>query len=220
MRLFSTGSRSGARLAAGGTAALALGLATAGIASPAGASVPHVGPVYPAPGSGPVTETGSNPGQTGGVTYSFTAVKTKKTKALVWGLWYPQNPATWSFGLNAATLTFDSVDSNLASGEAIYSGSAEFPDLDGSTPTLPIRLVVQAQGGLALETSKSAHLAVSKKVGAVLEVTGDFAVNLTFETSSDGGTTWEAADAYYDSTPHTEGSTSSSIDGAFWYEPK
>ncbi len=195
-----------------------VGLATAGIEPLAGASSSHVGPVYPAPGSGKLTTTGAV-GQTGGVTFSFSKVKTKKFKSMVWGLWYPKNPATWSFGLNTATLAFDSTDSNLASGEAVYSGSAEFPNLDGSTPSLPIRLVVQAEGGLAMETSTSAHLGVKSSVGAVIPVTGNWSVNLTFEVSPDSGTTWEAADTYYDNTPHPEGSTSSSVNGAFWYAP-
>jgi hypothetical protein len=220
MRLF--GNRSSRRasfIVGGGALALTLtGLMTAGVASTAGATLPHKGPVYPAPGSGTLTTTGDS-GQTGGVTYSFSGVKTKKTKLLVWGLWYPQNPATWSFGLNTATLAFDSADSNLPSGEAIYAGAAEFPNLNGTTPTLPIRLVVQAGGGAAMETSKAAHLGINSAVGAVIHVTGNFSVNLTFEVSPDGGTTWDAADTYYDNTPHVEGSTSSSVSGAFWYEP-
>jgi hypothetical protein len=191
---------------------------TAGIEQPGGASSAHVGPVYPAPGSGKLTTTGAE-GQTGGVTFSFSKVKTNKFKSMVWGLWYPKYPATWSFGLNTATLAFDSTDSILASGEAVYSGAAEFPNLDGSTPTLPIRLVVQAEGGLAMETSAAAQLGVKKSVGAVIPVTGNWSVNLTFEVSPDSGATWEAADTYYDNTPHQEGSTSSSVNGAFWYEP-
>jgi hypothetical protein len=210
-----------ARVAVGVCAAVPLSLmavVSTGIEPTAGASSAHVGPVYPAPGSGTLTTTGAE-GQTGGVTFSFTKVKTKKFKTMVWGLWYPQNPATWSFGLDTATLAFDSTDSNLASGEAVYSGAAEFPNLDGSTPTLPLRLVVQAEGGLAMETATAAHLGAKKSVGAVIPVTGNWSVNLTFEVSPDSGATWEAADTYYDNTPHPEGSTSSSVSGAFWYEP-
>jgi hypothetical protein len=221
MQLFANGSSRRARFMVGaGALALTLtGLGISGVASTAGAALPHKGPVYPAPGSGTETTTGDS-GLTGGATFSFTGVKTRKTKLLVWGLWYPANPATWSFGLNTATLAFDSTDSNLPSGEAIYSGAAEFPNLNGSTPSLPIRLVVQAGGGLAMETSKAANLGVNKSVGAVLHVTGNFSVNVTFEVSPDGGTTWDPATTYYNSTPHVEGSTSSSVSGAFWYEPR
>jgi hypothetical protein len=221
LRMFGNRSSRRARFTVGaGALALTLtGLATASTASTAGAAVlPHKGPVYPAPGSGTETTTGDS-GQTGGATYTFTGVKTRKTKMLVWGLWYPKYPATWSFGLDTATLAYDSVDSNLPSGEAVYSGSAEFPNVNGTTPTLPIRLVVQAGGGLAMEASKAAHLGINSAVGAVLHVKGNFSVNLTFEVSPDGGTTWDPADIYYNNTPHVAGSTSSSVSGAFWYEP-
>ena len=211
-----------ARVAVGVCAALPLTLmavATASVAPAAGANPAHVGPVYPAPGSGKLASTGAI-GQTGGVTFSFSKVKTQKFKSMVWGLWYPKHPATWSFGLDTATLAFDSSDSNLATGEAVYSGSAEFPNLDGTTPTLPLRLVVQAGGGLAMETSAAADLGVKKSVGAVIPVTGNWSVNLTFEVSPDSGTTWDPADTYFDSTPHPAGySTTSSVNGAFWYEP-
>ncbi len=209
------------KVAVGVCAALPLtlmALVTTGLAPTAGASGSHVGPVYPAPGSGKEVTTGDS-GQTGGATFSFSKVKTTKFKSMVWGL-DSRYPTTWSFGLDTATLAFDKTDSNLPSGEAVYSGAAEFPNLNGSTPSLPIRLVVQAGGGLAMETSAKANLGVKKSVGAVIPVTSKvWSVNLTFEVSPDGGTTWEAADAYYDSTPHVEGSTSSSVSGAFWYAP-
>jgi hypothetical protein len=195
-----------------------MAVGTTGIAATAGASGTHVGPVYPAPGSGTEVTTGDS-GQTGGATFSFSNVKTRKFKSMVWGL-DSRFPTTWSFGLDTATLTFDKTDSNLASGEAAYSGAAEFPNLNGTTPSLPIRLVVQAGGGVAMETAAKANLGVKKSVGAVIPVTTKtWSVNLTFEVSPDGGTTWDAADTYYDSTPHVEGSTSSSVSGAFWYAP-
>ena len=210
------------RVAVGFCATLPLALltvVTAGTPPTAGANPAHVGPVYPAPGSGKLATTGAI-GQTGGVTFSFSKVKTKKFKSMVWGLWYPANPPTWSFGLDTATLVFDSTDSNLASGEAVYSGAAEFPNLDGSTPSLPIRLVVQAEGGLAMEASANAHLGVKKSVGAVIPVPGNWSVNLTFEVSPDSGTTWDPADTYFDGTAHMAGyATTSSVNGAFWYEP-
>jgi len=175
------------------------------------------GPVYPAPGSGTLTTSGAI-GLTGGVTFSFTGVDTAKFKSMVWGLWYPKHPATWSLGLNTATLAFDSSDSNLASGEAVYTGAAEFPNLNDTTPSLPVRLVVQAEGGLAMETPTAARLHVNASVGGVIPVTGNFSVNLTFEVSPDGGTTWDAADTYFNNTPHLQGSTTSSVNGAFWYK--
>ena len=52
----------------------------------------------------------------------------------------------------------------------------------------------------------------------MLPVTGDFSVNLIIEVSTDGGTTWTPANDYFNNTPHTTGvSTSSSVQGDFWY---
>jgi IPT/TIG domain len=193
-------------------AVVAAGITPAGAANP-----PPVGPVYPAPGSGTLSSTGAV-GQTGGLTYSFSGVNTTESQSMVWGL-DPTFPATWSFGLDTTNFAFDGTDSNLAGGEAVYTGAAEFPNLNGSTPTLPMRLVVQAGGGVAMETSAAAGLGINPIVGAVVPVAGDFAVNLIFEVSPNGGTTWDPADTYYDATPHPNGSTTSNVSGAFWYEP-
>lgn len=220
---FRTRSSMRARVAIGVCAALPLTLmavVTAGIAPMAGASGTHVGPVYPAPGSGTEVSTGAI-GQTGGATFSFSGVRLKKFSSMVWGL-DSRFPPTWSFGLDTATLAFDSTNSNLPSGEAVFSGAAEFPNLNGTTPSLPIRLVVQAGGGLAMETARHAHLGVKPIVGAVIPITTKtWSVNLTFEVSPDGGTTWDPADTYYDTTPHLVAGTGTSANasGAFWYAP-
>ena len=217
---FRTRSSSRARVAIGVCAALALtpvALVAAGTAPAAAANPAPVGPVYPAPGSGTLGSTGAV-GLTGGLTYSFSGVNATESQSMVWGM-DSNFPPTWSFGLNTSNFAFDGTDSNLASGETIYTGAAQFPNLNGTTPTLPMRLVVQAQGGLAMETSAAAGLGIAPSVGAVVPVTGDFAVNLLFEVSPDGGTTWDPADTYYNNTPHPNGSTTSDVSGAFWYEP-
>ncbi len=217
-----------ARVAGGFCAALTLTLATlgsAGLAPAAVASTPkHVGPVYPAPGSGKETTSPSTDGAIGlpgGVTFSFSKVKLQKTKELAWGLWYPANPATWSFGLNTAALAYNSTASNLSSGEAVYSGSCEFPSLDGSTPTLDVQLVVQAEGGLTMTAAPVKSLGVKSTVGAVIPISSNaWSVNLTFEVSADGGSTWTPANTYFNNTPHLAGSsTASTVSGAFWYQP-
>jgi len=196
-----------------------LAIAAAGVAAPAGATpLTPVGPVYPAPGSGTLTTTGAI-GLTGGLTWAFNGVDATQFSQMVWGLEYPPDPATFSFGLNTATLAFDPTDSNLAAGTAVYSGTVEFPNLNGTTPTYPIRLTVQALGGAAMETPAAADLDVDPTVGAVIPVTGNFSANLLFAVSPDGGTTWDPADTYFNNTPHPNGSTTSSVNGAFWYTP-
>ena len=220
---FRTRSSMRARVAIGVCAALPLTLmavGTTGIAATAGASGTHVGPVYPAPGSGTEVTTGDS-GQTGGATFSFSGVRLKKFSSMVWGL-DSRFPPTWSFGLDTATLAYDSTDSNLPSGEAVYSGAAEFPNLNGTTPVAAHPARRAGWGGLAMETARHAHLGVKPIVGAVIPITTKtWSVNLTFEVSPDGGTTWDPADTYYNGTPHLVAGTgtSSSVSGAFWYAP-
>jgi uncharacterized repeat protein (TIGR01451 family) len=183
-----------------------------------------IGPVFPAPGSGTWTSTGTPTGgeigKAGGITWSYTGVDPTQFDQMVWGLGYPTFPATFSFGLNTATFTFDAANSNLSGGVLDFSGSAQFPNLDGSTPSYPVRLqVTTLTGPSAFEDPASlTGLTVDPSAGGVLPVTGDFSVGLIIEVSTDGGTTWTPANDYFNNTPHTSGvSTSSSVQGDFWY---
>ena len=204
------------RLRIAGAALVILSVGAVVASPPASATGSPVGPVYPAPGSGTLLASGAI-GQAGGLTWAFSGVDPSQFTQMAWGLTYPATPATFSFGLDTATLSFDPASSNLAAGTARYTGSAMFPNLAGTTPTLPVRLTVQSS--TAMETPAAAALGVDPSVGAVLPVTGDFSVNLLFETSPDGGTTWVPADAYFDETPHPSGATTSSVNGGFWYTP-
>ena len=139
-----------------------MAVGTTGIAATASRRVGRTSGLWTRPpGLGTEVTTGDS-GQTGGATFSFSNVKTQKIKSMVWGL-DSRFPTTWSFGLDTATLTFDKTDSNLASGEAAYSGAAEFPNLNGTTPSLPIRLVVQAGGGVAMETARRRPISASRR---------------------------------------------------------
>jgi uncharacterized repeat protein (TIGR01451 family) len=205
--------------------ALALG---AVVATTSGVAVavtpPTVGPVFPAPGSGTWTSTGTpmggEIGKAGGITWSYTGVDPTQFLQMVWGLGYPTIPSTFSFGLNTATLAYDPAMSNLAGGSLVFSGSAQFPNLDLTTPTYPVRLVVTTlTGPTAFVTPASlSGLTVDPSAGGVLPVTGDFSVNLIIEVSTDGGVTWTPANDYFNSTPHPASvTTSSSVQGDFWY---
>jgi Fibronectin type III domain/Abnormal spindle-like microcephaly-assoc'd, ASPM-SPD-2-Hydin len=185
-----------------------------------------IGPVFPAPGSGTWTSTGTPTGgeigKAGGITWTYTGVDPTQFDQMVWGLGYPNFPSTFSFGLDTATLAFDPTTSNLSGGVLNFTGSAEFPNLDGSTPSYPIQLTVTtATGPSAFEAPSSlTGLTVDPSAGGVLPVTEDFSVNLIIQVSTDGGTTWTPANDYFNNTPHTAGvSTSSSVQGDFWYTP-
>ncbi len=185
-----------------------------------------IGPVFPAPGSGTWTSTGTPTGgeigQAGGITWTYTGVDPTQFDQMVWGLGYPDFPSTFSFGLDTATLAFDPTTSSLSSGVLNFTGSAEFPNLDGSTPTYPIQLTVTTVTGPSafVDPSSLTGLTVDPSAGGVLPVTEDFSVNLIIQVSTDGGTTWTPANDYFNNTPHTAGvSTSSSVQGDFWYTP-
>lgn len=196
---------------------------TAG-AAPAVAGATTIGPVFPAPGSGTWTSTGTPAGgeigKSGGITWSYTGVDPTQFDQMVWGLGYPNFPATFSFGLNTATLAFDSATSDLGGGILNFTGTAQFPNLDGSTPSYPVRLQVTTLTGPSAfaDPASLTGLTVDPSAGGVLPVTGDFSVKLIIEVSTNGGTTWTPANDYFNSTPHTAGvSTSSSVQGDFWY---
>ncbi len=185
-----------------------------------------IGPVFPAPGSGTWTSTGTPTGgeigKAGGVTWTYTGVDPTQFHQMVWGLGYPDSPSTFSFGLDTATLAFDPTTSNLSGGVLNFTGSAEFPNLDGSTPSYPIRLTVTTVTGPSAFVAPAdlTGLTVDPSVGGVLPVTEDYSVNLIIQVSTDGGTTWTPANDYFNNTPHTAGvSTSSSVQGDFWYTP-
>ncbi len=188
------------------------------------ADPPTTGPVFPAPGSGTWTSTGTPTGgeigKAGGITWSYAGVDPTQFLQMVWGLGYPEIPSTFSFGLNTATLAYDATASNLAGGSLVFDGSAAFPNLNGSTPSYPVRLVVTTLSGPSafVPTASLSGLTVDPSAGGVLPVTGDFSVNLVIEVSTNGGSTWTPANDYFNATPHTaDVATSSSVQGDFWY---
>jgi uncharacterized repeat protein (TIGR01451 family) len=207
-----------------GLAGLVLTAVMTASAAPAAADTTTIGPVFPAPGSGTWTSTGTPTGgeigKAGGITWSYTGVDPTQFDQMVWGLGYPTFPATFSFGLDTAALAFDPATSSLSGGVLNFTGSAEFPNLDGSTPSYPVRLQVTTATGPSafVDPGSLTGLTVDPGAGGVLPVTGDFSVNLIIEVSTDGGTTWTPANDYFNNTPHTAGvSTSSSVQGDFWY---
>lgn len=206
------------------TGLLLAGVVAAGATTAMAATT--IGPVFPAPGSGTWTSTGTATGgeigKAGGVTWTYTGVDPTQFDQMVWGLGYPEYPATFSFGLNTATLAFDPAASNLSGGVLNFTGSAEFPNLNGSTPSYPVQLTVTTVTGPSAFVAPSSltGLTVDPSAGGVLPVTEDYSVNLIIQVSADGGTTWTPANDYFNNTPHTAGaSTSTSVQGDFWYTP-
>ena len=109
-----------------GVAGLVLTAVMTAGAAPAVADATTIGPVFPAPGSGTWTSTGTPAGgeigKAGGITWSYTGVDPTQFDQMVWGLGYPAFPATFSFGLDTATLAFDPASSDLAAGSSTSPG--------------------------------------------------------------------------------------------------
>ena len=211
-----------ARVAIGVCAALPLTLmavVTAGIAPMAGASGTHVGPVYPAPGSGTEVSTGAI-GQTGGATFSFSGVRLKiQLDGMGTGSEIPAHVVIRA-GHGHIGLRQHELQPTERRSRLLGCGGAPQSERHHPVAAHPARRA--GWGGLAMETARHAHLGVEPIVGAVIPITTKtWSVNLTFEVSPDGGTTWDPADTYYDTTPHLVAGTGTSANasGAFWYAP-
>jgi uncharacterized repeat protein (TIGR01451 family) len=167
------------------------------------------------------TPTGGEIGKSGGVNWSYTGVDTTTFTQAEWGLYYPAKPATFSFGDGTVDLAYDATASDLAAGTLIFDNSSvDFPLPTSGSTSLEIRLVVQtvATDPPSFEDVSDGLSGVDSSVGAVLPVTGDFELNLEFESSADLGDTWTGVNDYFNETAHLVGATTtSSVDGAFWY---
>jgi uncharacterized repeat protein (TIGR01451 family) len=167
------------------------------------------------------TPTGGEIGKSGGVNWSYTGVDTTQFTQAEWGLYYPTKPATFSFGDGTVDLAYDATASDLATGTLIFdNNSVDFPLPVSGFTSVEIRLVVQTVGdpNPSFEDVSDGLSGVDSSVGAVLPVTGDFELNLEFESSADLGDSWTGANDYFNNTLHLTGATTaSSVDGAFWY---
>jgi len=179
------------------------------------------GPVQPgtAPVAGVTYTSSGDIGEAGGLTYSFSGLTSgvmAQFSDLEWG---PADSSAVqlsmdgnaSFSEAGQTLSFDSGDSDLAGGTAVWSGTSQYPLAQpAETVTLDTRFIMTASTGL-IATSGYGD-------GATVPVTGNFSVNLLFEVSADGGTTWTPATDYFNAQQNVIGNTiQSSFQGGFFY---
>ena len=179
------------------------------------------GPVQP--GSAPLTAvsytSSGDIGEAGGLTYSFSGLTSgllAQFSDLEWG---PADSAAVqlsmdgnaSFSEPGQTLTFNSGDSDLASGTAVWTGTTPYPLAQpAETLTLDTRFTMTASTSL-IATSGYGD-------GATVPVTGDFSATLLFEVSADGGSTWTPATDYFNAQHNVVGNTvQSSFLGGFFY---
>jgi hypothetical protein len=168
----------------------------------------------------PVTYTSSGDiGEAGGLTYSFSGLTSglmAQFSDLEWG---PADSDAVELAMNGDStfstagqvLTFDSADSDLAAGTAVWTGSTPYPLAEPSeTVTLQTQFIMTASTAL--------NATAGYGDGATVPVTGDFSVNLLFEVSADGGTTWTPAITYFNAQQNVIGNTiQSSFQGGFFY---
>src|SRR5262249_40918910 len=109
------------------------------------------------------------------------------------------------------TLAFNAPQSDLAGGMARWTGSSPYPIAQPPTTlTLLTRLTMQANPPLNATTGYGD--------GATTTVAGNFSVNLLFEVSADGGTSWTPAKDYFDAQQNVAtNSIQSSFLGGFFY---
>ena len=116
------------------------------------------------------------------------------------------------------TLTFNAGDSDLASGKAVWTGTAQYPLAQPATTlTLMTRFTMTAKdAGNSSITGFNATSGYGD--GATVPVSGNFSANLLYEVSDDGGSTWTPAKDYFDAHQNiTTNSIVSSFTGAFFY---
>jgi len=201
--------------------ACVLGVAVGMAQSAALAAPTPSGPVQPgtAPVAGVTYTSSGNIGEAGGLTYSFSGLTSAVMAQFTDLEWGPADTSAVqlsldgnaSFSETGQTLTYDAADSDLAGGTAVWTGSSQYPIAQPSeTLTLDTRFTMTASTGL-IATSGYGD-------GATVPVSGNFSVNLLFEVSADGGTTWTPATDYFNSQQNVIGNTiQSSFSGGFFY---
>ena len=196
---------------------VALGMAqSAALAAPTPS-----GPVQPgtAPVAGVTYTSSGDIGEAGGLTYSFSGLTSAVMAQFTDLEWGPADTSAvqlsmdgnTSFSESGQTLAFNAADSDLAGGTAVWTGSSQYPIAQPSeTLTLDTRFTMTASTGL-IATSGYGD-------GATVPVSGNFSVNLLFEVSADGGSTWTPATDYFNSQQNVIGNTiQSSFQGGFFY---
>lgn len=184
------------------------------------------GPIFPPLGGVGFTQTGTNAGRTGGVTWFFTNTIQAATNIIYWGA--SNNGVAMSFYESTFSgseiMTFDTNDSSLANGQLIWNGQTHFP----SGPTVYTRFVLTISnqaGAVPLALTNAAELDLPADVGGVLWVPTNlaWAANLQFLaslSSSNGPFTpgLNLFDTYHGDPYNYGGEDFSSIQAGFYYD--
>jgi uncharacterized repeat protein (TIGR01451 family) len=195
--------------------AVLVGAVAAGIAAAA-----PIGPVQPgAPPLEGVSFVPSGDMALGGLQYAFSGVPTVPSAQFQMLEWGPANPGAVKVGLDgvAHVLTFAPGASNLAAGEAVWTGSSPYTFINpaSGTPvsTTVLTRVRYSTPGLPWQTTSGYG------GGATVAVSGNFTATLFFEVSDNGGTSWQPAKPFYDSHNNVGENLERDVASGFFYTP-
>jgi hypothetical protein len=204
-------------------AASALGAAALFAAGSAVAAT-FLGPTFPAPGGTTFVGAGSRISSTGFVG-TYTGFDLTQTDDLYFGI---AGALSMDGPVNAAdALTFNAALSNLALGQAVYTGTTLISanGIRSVDTKLVLNFTDLAGNGLALTNASAAGFSTASLGNVssgsdlpVLNVTGDFKVQQFYQarfTGSGGG--FVAAGAFYDGQPTTGSQLFQSTSGGFYY---
>ena len=168
------------------------------------ASVQLSGTGFPAPGGTNFSQSGTNAGDVGGITWTLTPTDPSQYDTLYYvvgdypnGFWNPAGPHIGTSSSSPDLLSYDSGSSNLGSGIVrwtgttnigVWNGSIYYPTAYGARFTLS----VTDSGGTSqplIDASTIPGMPIS--VGGAYQVPGTFKANWLFELYD--GSTWVAA---------------------------
>lgn len=185
------------------------------------------GPIYPPLGGVGFTQTGTNAGRTGGVTWFFSNTVQAASNIVYWGV--SNNGVAMSFYestfSSAEIMTFDPAASSPANGLLVWNGTTHFPS---SGPTIYTRFVLTLSdytGTLPLSSSNTASLDLPAAVGGVVWVPTNLAwqanLQLLASTNGPGGPFTPGLnlfDTYHGNPYNYGGEDFSSIQAGFYFD--
>jgi hypothetical protein len=201
-------------------------LALAVCMSVAHAATPALAP-YPAPGGNTAAASGL-PANAGGRTIIYSAFNPTAYTDLYYAIGdYTGSgfvPGAPSLTMNSSTdvLAFNAALSNLAGGQAVWTGSTHALTEHGAeTVYTRFTLSVTNATDQALSLLSPASVGLPASLGAALHVQGAFKANWRFEAASNPGGSFYAANAYFDQIPQKSPfyQVQSSVGGAFYATP-
>jgi hypothetical protein len=184
-----------------------------------------IGPVYPPPGGTSWAPSGPGLGNTGGTTWTYSALNPSQYTDLYWSI--QSTPTSALNGGNFAGLGAKQQNiTSLNPGQVILSGTTVFDLSNGENRTLQTRTVITALSGGSFQ---SPPVGMTGSEGFALNVNTaatSFSVNIEMQTFWNGGgyggvnptAGWYATNTLYNLLNTRFNGTQTSVSGGLWYE--